>query len=208
MSGDDSDRERRVDEAIAAYLRAHEAGAAPGREAFLAQHPDLRDELASFLDACEMPQRRAPSPEATLAEAGEPAAPPESVRCFGDYELLGEIARGGMGVVYRARQTSLNRAVALKMILAGALAGEQDVARFRAEAEAAANLDHPNVCPIYEVGEHDGQQYYSMKLVAGGSLADHVASLKQTPREAAGLVAAVARAVHYAHQRGILHRDL
>jgi hypothetical protein len=113
-----------------------------------------------------------------------------------------------MGVVYRARQISVNRPVALKMILAGRLASADDVHRFHTEAEAGANLNHPNIVPIYEVGENQGQHFFSMKLVEGDSLAGQVPRFVGHPRAAVRLLALVARAVHHAHQRGILHRDL
>ena len=147
-------------------------------------------------------------------DAGD-EAPPEStitrrpfrVRYFGDYELRGEIARGGMGVVYRARQVSLDRPVALKMILPNRL-DDDAVKRFRQEAESAGNLDHPNIVQVYEVGKHEGQHFLSMKLIDGRSLKDELPRFRKDLRAAARLMATVARAVHHAHQRGVLHRDL
>jgi serine/threonine protein kinase/WD40 repeat protein len=156
-----------------------------------------------------------------------PVSPGDSSFIFGDYEPLREIARGGMGVVYQARQISLNRVVALKMILTARLPGEADMKRFRAEAEAVASLEHPNIVPIYEVGEDEGSPFFTMKFMAGGSLAERLArggrsdhtratgevqarsgAAEYTAPEITGLMAKIARAVHHAHQHGILHRDL
>jgi serine/threonine protein kinase len=134
------------------------------------------------------------------------AARPPPAAQFDDYEILGEIARGGMGVVYRARQKNLNRTVALKMI--GGAVQSDDLRRFRLEVEAAVLLDHPNIVPVYEVGEQDGRPFYAMKLMEGGSLKDRLADFRSSQTDAVQLVVTLARAVHHAHQHGILHRDL
>jgi serine/threonine protein kinase len=128
---------------------------------------------------------------------------------FGDYELLQEVARGGMGLVYKARQLSLNRVVALKMILEGLLESEDIIGRFLTEARAAAGLDHPNIVPVYEAGAHDGRHYFTMAFVEGTTLSKLVeAQGVRSPAEAATLVQTIAWAVEYAHRRNVIHRDL
>ena len=127
---------------------------------------------------------------------------------FGDYELLEQIGRGGQGVVFRARQKSLNRTVALKVIGLGQWASKAHLKRFRLEAEAAARLEHPGIVPIHEVGERDGSCYFSMKFVEGGQLDEVVRREPMSIRRAVELIAKVARTVHYAHEHGILHRDI
>ena len=127
---------------------------------------------------------------------------------MGDYLLTEELGRGGMGVVYRARQISLDRDVAIKMILKGELASERDLRRFHAEAEAIAKLSHPHIVPIYEVDEFDGRAYFCMKLVEGSTLADRLAQGPLPAKEAARIMHAVCEAIEYAHQHGVLHRDL
>lgn len=132
----------------------------------------------------------------------------DAIRYMGDYEIQGLLGKGGMGVVYAARQISLNRSVALKMIKAGVLETDDGLRRFRNEADAVAMLDHPGIVPIYEVGEHDGQHYFSMKLIEGGSLDSRLKDYVKDPRAAARLMAEAADAIAHAHTRGILHRDL
>jgi len=229
-------RDQRVDEIIAAYLEAVDAGRTPDRQELLARHPDLAPDLQVFfadhdrVDQLAQPLRP-PSPPASRgtepddgATGAYGAAQPETfasggatllgpplgtkVRYIGDYELLEELGRGGMGVVYKARQSKLNRLVALKMILAGEYAGEKELARFRSEGEAVARLQHPNIVQIFEVGEHGGHPYFSLEFVDGGSLAQKLDGTPLPPRPAARLVETLARAMHAAHQAGVIHRDL
>ena len=124
------------------------------------------------------------------------------------YEIEQELGRGGMGIVYLARQTSLKRLVALKMIRGGASASPEQIDRFRVEAEAVARLQHPNIVQIFEVGEHEGDPFFALEFVAGGSLAAALASGSWTPLECAELIETLARAVHHAHQKNVVHRDL
>ena len=204
----------RLNAAIAEYLASVQSPAPVTRAALLRKYPDLADRSTLSLTIWitsvrrrnlgkrkpgRRSQRRQPREYSGFFTAAAPGARP-ATRRFGDYDLEGEIARGGMGVVYRATQISLNRPVALKMILAGALAARTDIERFHREAEAAARLDHPHVVPIYEVGEQDGQHYFSMKLVEGGDLSQNLTRFAGNPQAAARFMAAVAEAVHHAHQ--------
>ena len=142
------------------------------------------------------------------AKADDPGRPIPTLMDFGDYELLEQIGRGGQGVVFRARQKSLNRIVALKVIGLGHWATEAHLKRFRLEAEAAARLEHPGIVPIHEVGERDGSCYFSMKFVEGGQLDEVVRRAPMSIRQAVDLIAKVSRTVRYAHEHGILHRDI
>ncbi len=180
------------------------------------QTDDLEATFLSNVD--RSPPKKSADPEATFLSHNEgSAATPkstaepatgDSVRYFGEYELLEEIARGGMGVVFKARQVSLNRIVALKMILSGNLAGEEEISRFQVEAEAAAKLDHWGIVPIYEIGEHEGQHYFSMGLVEGDSLADRIRNGPLEPKQAAEQCRKITEAIAYAHTNGVIHRDL
>ena len=220
---DCSAREDLLDEILTGYIKAVETGRSPDRQEWLARHPDLAAELQAFfrdqdqLDRFAGPLRPAGraarmtvgpgSLDDTVAQDFGPGSGIDA-RSFGEYELLQMIAEGGMGVVYKARHRKLQHLVALKVLLAGRFARPSDLQRFRNEAETIAALDHPNIVPVYEVGERDGRLYLSLRLLEGGTLSDHLSRYGGDPRAAAALVVTVARAVHHAHQRGVLHRDL
>jgi serine/threonine-protein kinase len=220
-----SDRDAALAELLDSYVEALHRGDAPSRSLLFERHP----ELAGLLACLETLDSLGPQPTISaktgqsgfdgdrtvvlddggdpgLASGPAPATPGE--RLFGKYELLDELGRGGMGVVYRARQTDLDRTVALKMILASRLASAEDVRRFYQEAQAAGRLRHPNILSIHEVGQHDGQHYFTMDYIEGESLAERLRRGPFDPETAAGLLGAVARAVEYLHAHQIVHRDL
>ncbi|MEW4565169.1 serine/threonine-protein kinase [Bremerella sp. JC770] len=177
------------------------------------EHPHLADDLKEVWGAVMLADAVALNVSITDPGAGEEPIPEKLSQLklplrFGDYELLEEIGRGGMGVVYRARQVSLNREVAVKMILKAQLASEDELSRFLSEAESAARLSHPGIVPVYEVGQRDGRYYFSMKYVEGETLSQRLARGPMPAKEVARMMRIVASAVHEAHQHGILHRDL
>ena len=182
----------------------------PSLEELTAAHPHLAEELRELWGAVMVVEAVAKNSKANgFTQPETPSrsdtAPPPTL---GDFELTEEIGRGGMGVVYRARQRSLDREVALKLILHGAQASPADQARFQTEVAAAAQLDHPHIVPIYDVGSDDGWQYFGMKLIEGHTLSQKISAGPLPEREAARLVMTIARAIQYAHDRGVIHRDL
>jgi hypothetical protein len=212
-----ADPDSALDLIYAEFLLRVGLGERPAVEEYLGRFPDhadtLREQIALHRALATDPGGGSAASSLAGAETLAPTSAGSGAPGWPQvpgYEILEELGRGGMGVVYKARQVELDRVVALKMILAGRLASAADVQRFRTEAEAAARLDHPNIVPIHEIGDHDGQPYFSLKYVEGISLAQALSSQPSafSQKTGARLVAAVARAVHHAHQRGIIHRDL
>jgi serine/threonine-protein kinase len=224
-------QDERLFAALDAYVEDLHAGRKPDRARLLAEHPELAatfacvDALEGFLplEGRAAPAGETPTPEPAVTIAtpdltagvggtARPAChPPDAIDLragFGEYDLLDELGRGGMGVVYRARQRSLDRIVAVKMILASHLASEDQVRRFQGEARAAAGVSHPHVVRVFEVGQVHGQHYFTMEHVAGRSLADRLAAGPLEPEAAVRLLLPVVRAVEHLHRHGIVHRDL
>jgi eukaryotic-like serine/threonine-protein kinase len=204
----DMDKEKEI-EILDTYLAQLQAGDRPDRELFLRAHP----ELASALDCLEALEKLGPKPgelegEGFILSSESHQAVANLPRSFGNYRLLAEIGRGGMGVVYKARQEDLDRIVAVKMILSSHLASAEQVRRFQAEARAAAKLRHSHIVPIHEVGQCNGQDYFTMEYIEGQSLAQRIEDGPVDVHAAVRIVSAIARAVEYLHRQGIVHRDL
>ena len=210
MPPDPDLHEQQLSEAFQTLLEQVEQGRTIQWAEVRSQHPKLVDELRELVGAAQLAQVLGGTPASLLLDSGAHPAP-DSLRSphdFADYEQLVEIGRGGMGIVYRAHQRSLNRDVALKMMVRGVFATPDDLRRFRTEAESAAKLTHPHIVSVYQVGEQAGLPYFSMQLVEGETLAERISRHPLAPREAAKLLIPVCRAIAYAHRTGILHRDM
>src|SRR5262245_3372631 len=214
-----SGREARLDEILTRYLSAADAGRRLAPTALVALYPDLADELRAFFadherfELLAAPLRAAGAGETphaandTARDIPVSGPRPESPAGLGSYHLLEEIGRGGMAVVWKASHPQLNRTVAIKTIRSDATAGPDALARFRAEAQAVARLQHPNIVQIFEVGDDNGRPYLVLEYVDGGSLAQRLDGRPVPATDAATLVETLARAVDYAHRPGLVHRD-
>ena len=221
-SGDRSGTgEQEFDAVVYEYYAAVERGERPLEQDFVRKYPHFAEELRAFFADVHILQElgrqlRDDDLHATRATGGargggkprELVMPGTHLRYIGEYQILGEIARGGMGIIYKARHEKLGRTVALKMILVGEFATTADVERFHREARAAAGLQHPNLVSVHEVGEYSGHHFYTMDYVAGPSLAEILREGSCVPCRAARLLKTVAEVIHYAHEQGVIHRDL
>lgn len=213
--GATTERDERLAGLLTQLADEQRLGRSPDIDRVCREHPDLSEELRQLWATTQFARLvAAPSrpldPNATVASDSSSVNSNVGMlpRSFGEYELLEELGRGGMGVVFKARQKSPDRIVALKMLRHGDLAGPEDRARIQAESRAAAQLKHPNIVAVYDVGEAEGRDYFTMPFIEGKSLADVLSEGPVSPREAARIVATVAHAVEHAHRAGIIHRDL
>ncbi|QEF98490.1 Serine/threonine-protein kinase PknB [Stieleria maiorica] len=217
-ANDKPERDEAFDRIVHEYYRSIENGESIPRQAFINRHREFEQELHSFFADLDQFDQAVEDREVTPDDAidathvtplGRSSLDPRvAVRYIGEYRVLSEVARGGMGIVFKARQESLRRTVALKMILSGRLANEAQVERFYREARSAAALKHPRIVAVHEIGKHEGHHYFTMDFIEGESLAETLREDSLPPRRAAELVATLADAIHFAHQRGVLHRDL
>jgi serine/threonine protein kinase len=214
----------KLDQVIAALLLEWEQGHQPSEQAWIEQHPELKEELIEFFRDHDQIQKVMVAPGLSPGEmptvatnaglwASHRALDPDSFsrlenQRFGDYLLIKEIDRGGMGVIFQAQHEKLNRIVAVKMIKSGALASHAEVSRFHAEAKSAAGLDHPNIVPVYDSGQWEGLHYFSMALIEGHTLGSKIAKEPLSIEASVLLAKKVASAIGYAHSRGVIHRDL
>jgi len=212
-----TERDQQLAQLLADMTEQLRNGETPRVDTIAREHPELADELRELWLTAQIADDLAGTAETDVTMEYPPASPAASplapfsgapLATVGDCDLLEELGRGGMGVVYRAWQSGLGRIVALKVLLNASTASAIEVARFRAEATSAAQLDHPHIVPVYGVGDHDGRPYFIMRLIEGQSLARYLADGPIAARESARLLAPIARAVDYAHRRGVLHRDL
>lgn len=218
MSNPNSDREEAFDRIVHEYYQAKERGEVVDPESFIHRHPAFRDELVSFfadLNTLGRVSGSADLPDTLGGDESLKRETPfgslktgESLTYIGEYRILDEIARGGMGIVFKARQEKLRRTVALKMILTGPFASDAEVDRFRREARSAAGLKHPNIVGVHEIGIHNGHHYFTMDYIESESLSMRLQRGSLSSHDAARILGQIATATHYAHQQGVLHRDL